>query len=161
MYEAIKQQLKAVQAANVLLEQMKPEFKAMITDKTIPLDERWDMWLAAPNSVKVTHEWISAGRLECFRLLGYEPRDAIAYEGGLVWAERHQTFVMPELLDSIIESYCEGDAIVEELEELGLTIDWDQDYDDIIAKSPRLSAFVVAYKEEALAANLHAFEYDW
>lgn len=161
MYEAITQQLKVVQAANAMLEQMKPEFKAMITDKSIPLDERWDMWQAAPNSIKDTSGWISAGRLECFRLLGYEPRDAIAYEGGLVWAERYETFVMPDLLDSIIESYCEGDAIVEELEELGITIDWDQDYDDIIAKSPRLSAFVVAYKEEVLAANLHSFCFDW
>lgn len=37
---------------------MKADFQRLITDKTIPLVERWDFWISAPSSLKEDHDWL-------------------------------------------------------------------------------------------------------
>lgn len=139
------------------MKQAKPEFEAYIKDKSIPLTQRWQLWLDAPDSLKNTGGWISAGRLEAFKLLGYGGRhnEAISYEGGMVWAERHQTIDMVDILEGMLE--CLADKLEVDLPD---DFDWD-DLDGWRQHSEEAGEFLDAYREELLQKNLLSYRYDW
>lgn len=135
---------------------LKPEFEAYISDKSLPLTERWHTWIDAPDSLKRTSGWISDGRLEAFKLIGYGDRhnDAIQYEGGLIWAERYQTINMVYIIDSLIESLLDRYEI-----EPPEDHDWN-DMDAYETLCPELHEFFIAYREEPLEKNLLSFKFD-
>lgn len=136
---------------------LKPEFEVFIADKTVPLEQRWQVWLDAPDSLKNTGGWISDGRLKAFELIGYGGRrgEAIAYEDGLIWAERYQTIDMVDSIEYILESLL-GKFEVELPEDFV----WDN-LDGYVELCPELHEFLVAYREELLEKNLLSFKFDW
>ena len=154
--ERLVQQIVALEQA---MKAVKPEFEAYLVDKSIPLAQRWQLWLDAPDSLKNTGGWISDGRLEAFKLLGYgtgaySRNEAISYEGGLVWAERHQVINMVDILQGLLE------GLADKLEvELPEGFDWD-DLDGWRQHSEEAGEFLDAYREELLAKNLLSYHYD-
>lgn len=150
-------QIKVLEQA---MKDAKPEFEAYIKDQSLPLSQRWQLWLDAPDSLKNTGGWFSDGRLEAFKLLGYgtdkySRNEAIAYEGGLVWAERHQVINMVDILESIL------DCLTEKFEaDLPDDFDWD-DLDGWHKYSQEAGEFLDAYREELLQKNLLSYRFDW
>lgn len=154
MFEEIVGKIKALEAE---MEAAKPEFLAYITNKDVPLSVRWQVWLDAPDSLKHTNGYISEGRLEAFKLLGYGDRrnEAIQSEDGLVWADRYQTINMVDIIENILESL---------LDKFEVGYDEDFDYDNLDGyseKCPEIQEFLNAYREELLEKNLLSYSYDW
>lgn len=154
MFDEIVAKIKTLEAQ---MEAAKPEFLAYITNKDIPLATRWQVWLDAPDSLKRTSGWISDGRLEAFKLLGYGGRhnEAIQYDGGMVWAERYQTINMVDIIENIIETA---------LYKFEVPYDESFDYENLDGygeKCPEIQEFFDAYREELLAKNLLSYKYDW
>jgi hypothetical protein len=87
-----------VEDLNKQIEAIKGEFATYIADKSIPLDERWEVFMNAPANLRETSPWIQ-------RFKGL-PEDFIGYDGP-VYAERHQTVDMEFILDILgeIEEY--------------------------------------------------------
>jgi hypothetical protein len=157
MNEVIMQLVADMKAIEVAIQKLKPEFEVFIADKTVPLATRWQTWLDAPDSLKNTDGWISDGRLEAFKLIGYGDHynDAIAYEDGLVWAERYQTIDMVDIIGNLLESL---------LDKFDVTLPDDFDWgnlDGYASICPEMYEFFVAYREELLAKNLKSFKFDW
>lgn len=114
--------------------------------------------LTPPDSLKRTDGWIDDGRLEAFKLLGYgdgRHNHAIAYESGLVWAERHEKIDMVDILDIIIENLVSKFEI-----EVPEDFDWD-DLDSWVKVSQEIAEFLTAYREEILEKNLKSYTFDW
>ena len=136
---------------------MKGDFEAFITDKSIPLNERWQVWEDAPESLKNTGGWVSDGRLDAFELIGVNKRDAIGYEGTLIHAERYETvtlagdYTMECLIETILDRY---DITPPD------DFDWG-DWDAYGQLDSEIGEFFTAYREELLAKNLHSFKFDW
>ena len=158
-YEKLEQAINALFMAEKTLKDNTSLFKRYIADQSIPLNKRWDFWLLAPSSLKDNNGYISSGRLEAFRILGVDPRDAICNDGPFIYAERYQTFDMANLLERVIEAWTESGNEVDD------DYDWGEfapDDEVLLARDfPLLSEFIVAYKEEVLRKNLESFKYDW
>lgn len=157
MNEVIMQLVSEMKAIEGAIQKLKPEFELFIADKSVPLAVRWQTWLDAPDSLKNTGGWISDGRLECFKLIGYGGRhnEAIQYEGGLIWAERYQTIDMVDIIENLLESL---------LDKFDITLSDDFDWDDLDGYKdlcPEMHEFFIAYREELLAKNLKSFKFDW
>lgn len=137
-------------------------FERYITDQSIPLSKRWDFWLLAPCCVKGNSGWCSDGRLEAFRILDIEPRDAICYDGKYVNVERYETVHMESALESIKETFFDYDG-GRDFDKIPEGFDWDSfNFElDSWEEFPVLSEFIIAFKEEVLAKNIESFKYDW
>lgn len=123
------------------LQQRKPEFEAYISNKTIPLELRWNLWEEAPECLKNTSGDIDSLRFESFRLFGVNPDDAIGYEGEIYHAERYRTVYVEYILDALYEHEASAP-------------------DCVLAGSVDSSA-IVAFKEEVLSKNIYSAVYDW
>ena len=73
------------------LRKVRCEFATFIADKNIPLDERYALWLSAPEDLKVTDD--SHCSLDCL------PSDFIMYDGPY-HAERYSTVDMEDLISN-------------------------------------------------------------
>lgn len=158
MQEKIQSLLDKLLKAQQELEQLKPEFKIFITNKEVPLDVRWNFWVAAPDSLKGGYGWISAGRLKAFKIIGVD--DPTEYEG-MFWWERYERKNYQEYLDAALERLAES----EEGQYSGILV-WDEaldagDYDKWIARNPVVQEFIRQFKEEVLASGNIGFKYDW
>jgi hypothetical protein len=116
-----------VDTLRVQIEEIKKEFEQYIADTTISLDERWEVFMKAPKDLRNHSRWIE-------RFAGLPDDDFIGY-GGPVWAERHQTVDVGDIL-----------CVLENQE------DYDFDFSAVD---------VTAFKEDVLKRNLYSFEYDW
>ena len=157
MNEVIVQLVTDIKALEEKMKTLKPEFEVFIKDQSVPLEQRWNTWLDAPDSLKNTGGWIRDGRLKAFELIGYGGRheEAISYEGGLVWAERYQTIDMVRIIENLLESL---------LDQFEVDLPEDFDWDDLEAYAtlcPEIHEFFIAYREELLEKNLKSFKYDW
>jgi hypothetical protein len=76
------------------IEEIKKEFAAYIADTSVPLDERWEVFMSAPSDLREHSRWIE-------RFEGLPDDDFIGY-GGPVWVERHQTVDISDIL-SVLE----------------------------------------------------------
>lgn len=156
-YERLEDAINALFLAEKTLKDNKSLFEQYITDPSISLDKRWDFWTLAPDSLKKTNGWISDGRFEAFKILGWEQRTCIGYDGPL-YAERYETLTTEGILESVMESFPEN---YEDWPE-GFDFDnfsWDED--ELFKLIPQLGEFVLAFKEEVLQKNIHSFKYDW
>lgn len=115
---------------------IKKDFEVFIKDTTIPLEERWSTWKAAPNDMKRSDSWTTH-----FKAL---PCDWIMYDGNY-HADRYQTVYMIDVVDAIEDNLAHPNEWNKEyratLEEFGFSLD--------------------ALKEEILEFNLGSFCYDW
>tara|TARA_R110002073_G_scaffold30422_1_gene94869 strand:- start:91 stop:480 length:390 start_codon:yes stop_codon:yes gene_type:complete len=91
---------------------LKKELEEYIVDKNIPLQERWDLWLLAPDSLKNHGDWISAAS----KLTHYDATSQ--------WRDRYQTYTFEQtpwdMLDNAdvpLEDTPDEDRLVEYLEE--------------------------------------------
>jgi hypothetical protein len=145
MQDKIQAIIARVQAVNEELRQLRPEFVAFITDKSIPLTERWDTWESAPSELKDHHGWIVH-----FESL---PRDFVGYDCD-VNADRHQTVN----ISNIMENLYEKQQMVEDGEpEKG---NWMHKYWKGAVEFFEKHS-IEEFQEEVLAMNLESFEYDW
>lgn len=161
-YERLEQAITGLFAAEKTLQDNQSLFDQYITDKSIPLETRWRFWQLAPESIKGTNGWCSEGHLDCWRILECEPRDAVGYDGKYISVERYETLTMAGMLDSVKDCFFDWDG-GRDFDKLPEDKDWD-DFDfeaDSWPEFPVLSEFIVAFKEEVLAKNIHSFKYDW
>lgn len=137
----------AVEQMRETVKAVKSDFEVFIVDKSIPLDERFDVWLSAPTELKNHQSWIV--HFKCLH------DDAVGYDGFVYNAERHETVQIDELFDCIKESYAEY------LEgEPDGTCDWSLRW--YKNKQKVFENFNLSdLKEEVLEMNLGSFEYDW
>lgn len=161
-YERLEQAITELFSAEKTLMDNKSLFEQYIVDPSIPLEQRWRFWTLAPSAIKGNNGWISAGRLEAFRILECEPRDAIGYDGTYMNAERYETITMEGLLDRIKEGFFDWDEN-RDFDKIPEGFNWD-DFDfeaNSWPEFPVLSEFIVAFKEEVLRKNIQSFKYDW
>ena len=158
MREVIVGLVSEIKALEVRLQAVKGDFEAFIADKSIPLSERWQVWEDAPESLKNTGGWIGDGRLDAFKLLMDDPRDAIGYDGTLMHAERYETVTLAGdyTMECLVEYLLDRFEITIEDDEF----EWG-DLDAIGGLHPEIGEFLTAYREELLAKNLYSFIYDW
>lgn len=139
MNEVIVQLVADIKALEETMLKLKPEFEAYITDLSVDLETRWQVWLDAPISLKNTDGWISAGRLNAL------PEDYVSYDGPH-YAERYQDVNMSYVVDTFSEWFEEYEAnSLEFLEDREITQE----------------EAIDALCEEILAKNLHSYSYDW
>lgn len=161
-YERLEQAITGLFLAEKTLKDNTSLFEQYITDKGIPLEQRWNFWNLAPISIKGTGGWCSDGYLEAFNVLGCKPRDAIGYDGKYMRVDRYETVTMAGMLECITESYFDWDE-GRDFDKFPEGMNWDGfDFGaDSWPEFPVLSEFIAAFKEEVLAKNIHSFKYDW
>ncbi|AVH84965.1 hypothetical protein RsoM2USA_36 [Ralstonia phage RsoM2USA] len=115
------------------------DFREIIKDTSIPLDERWSVFKYAPSELKHAYSWVQHFSFE------ESFQEAVGTE--FTWydefyAERHQTIDTFNILDHLEERrQHEGDEVS--------TYSWVTQ--DVIDK----------FKEEVLALAMLSFVYDW
>lgn len=72
------------------IQAIKTEFEQYISDTSIPLDERWEVFTYAPSELRGHSPWVE-------RFDGI-PKDFVGHDG-YVWAERYQTIYVTEILE--------------------------------------------------------------
>ena len=138
----------AVAQMNATVAAVKHDFETFIIDKTIPLDERWDVWALAPSELKNDQSWIVR-----FNNLH---DDAIGYDGVIRNAERHETVHIDDLMDSIEESLAEFAEGPPDASKSEWAHRWYKQKQKVFEDFD-----LDALKEEILEMNLGSFEYDW
>ena len=113
--------------------QMKPEFEAWIKDLEHPLALRWDLWVAAPTSLKNKEEWVQDF---------YFGDNELEWMESPMYAERREIVLLDDLVERF-ESRGYKPYYVE-----GLS---DEEYDSSLNM----------LKETILRKNLYSFTYDW
>lgn len=111
---------------------VKLHFEKAITDESIPLEVRWELFVNAPSYLKNTKFYMCSERDEYFG------EDYVMYDGPY-HVERHSFVVAAEVIESAEENkaYESDEGHV-----------WNRfDIDEA--------------KEKILAANLHGAKYDW
>lgn len=161
-YESLEQAINGLFLAEKTLKDNVSLFEQYITDKSLPLETRWNFWMLAPSSIKGNDGWCSDGRLDAFNILECPPRDAIGYDGRYMNIERYETVTMDGMLECIKECYFDYDG-GRDFDKNPEDMDWDNfDFEaDSWPEFPRLSEFITAFKEEVLAKNIESFKYDW
>lgn len=104
-----------VKNAKKLANMYKEAFEAYITDKSIPLDLRWSLWLDAPSELKDQSDWIedfeSASR-DDLNMDWRERRELISTARlvqEMVQDEKPEELIeafMEEILEKNLESFC-------------------------------------------------------
>jgi hypothetical protein len=83
-----------VEDLNKQIEAIKREFEVYIADKSIPLDERWEVFMNAPADLRQHY---------CFlKYFKGVPDDFVSYDG-YVPAARHETVSVDRILESLEE----------------------------------------------------------
>jgi hypothetical protein len=115
-------------------------FMKVITDKTIPIDDRWKLFVSAPSELRGHKEYYYT--FSCF--------------GGFEWyddygAERHQTINMIDFVNEV-----QGD--VDQYIQTCSTDDLVYCFTEKLVKIPNV---VDKIKEELMQANIGSFVFDW
>lgn len=112
---------------------IKEKFEAHITDQSIPLDKRWEMFCAAPEELKNDLSYLD---LEATKV--FEAKGLLEYDEPPFFPEKYRRYDTACML-SDLEKYYMGARTIE-----GITAE------DIIE-----------IKEHVLKYNLGSFIYDW
>lgn len=109
-----------VKNAKKLANMYKEAFEAYITDKSIPLDLRWSLWLDAPTELKNNNPYLV--EFECL------PRGLVGWDGDMWDAQKFERIETKELV-SAAEQYenVNVDALKEEILQYNLEsyhFDW-------------------------------------
>ncbi len=95
-----------VKNAKKLANMYKEAFEAYITDKSIPLDLRWSLWLDAPSELKDQSDWI-----EDFESAS---RDDLNMD----WRERRELIITARLVQEMVEDEKPEEMIEALMEEI-------------------------------------------
>ena len=116
------------------------EFTQVIKDKSIPLGDRWDLFVGAPEGLRGSHSYIWHPR--ALARLG---RGGHEWEP-LIWTERYMTVDLTELFDDFIDFHDDSDpgSFYTDDETTKITRD-----------------VLIALAEEILENNYGSFEFDW
>ena len=57
---------KKIKALSKRIDKVKKEFEVYVKDKTIPLEERWNLFVEAPDSLSEVTDWIQHFKIENF-----------------------------------------------------------------------------------------------
>jgi hypothetical protein len=131
-----------IELVNRAVANLQKTFCEVIKDKTIPLDERWNLWRDAPSNLKENESWI----------VNFEIENKV---GEISWfddfyIERNQTIYMADIIEREREDvkYLQGDP--------------DYKFAKQITKkfmdSPEL---LDEWREEILQLNLESFQLYW
>lgn len=121
-----------ISGLNKLLKEKKIEFESFITNKNVPLDQRWNLWVKAPSELKN-----KSSSIEYFKEID---SDQIMYEGELVHTDRYQTIEMV----LAAENY-----------------EWKLKYPRPTDVHEYTQEGLNRFKEEILNRNIESFIYDW
>lgn len=86
-----------VEDLNKQLLVLKAEFSVFLSDKTIPLNERWDLFRKAPAGLVETSPWVWS--FECIEIRWYDEFNI----------DRHETVSLVSLMDDWIAERIEDD----------------------------------------------------
>lgn len=103
LFEAIENSFKAIED---LAEGSRKDFGDLIKDKSVPLDERWELFCRAPDSIKLHDRWIHEFKWE-------EKHQAISWYDDF-YMDRHQTVDMQAIIE-IMEENESGTEYSEEM----------------------------------------------
>jgi len=118
MIEEIKGRIEELQSS---IEKVKAEFRAVITNKDIPLDERWDFFVRSPDILKEHQNWIAHFDIE-------KETDFSYYDD--FYFERYQTIHTSDLVERVEEREKFANYVVPLKEEIlhknlgGFQYDW-------------------------------------
>lgn len=115
----------------IVKDQVKEHFVNFIVDKSIPLNDRWTIFVNAPDELKDQHSWIYHWVTKVFD-------DGVMYDGSIKWVEKYETVYMKDVFERISEME------ESELVELGVT-------EEIISTE----------KEKILSLNVGSYRYYW
>jgi hypothetical protein len=118
--------------------QLRVDFKKIMSDKSIPLDDRWDMFIKAPSDLKghQSYVWDS-------KILGRDFNWYTDYS-----CERHQEVDLIEFVENLEEDF---NAIAEGEDAAYMFTEKFEDTPEVVE----------ALKEEILADNIASFTFDW
>jgi hypothetical protein len=140
MSKSIQEVKAAIATAQTLLASVKTDFAKVIRDKSIPLDERWELFKNAPSEFKNHNQWIYD-----FTLKGMSSRFSLWQEYEV---ERHSHVDLIDII-GMVEHDVNAHNKGEELEYC---------FTEKLVKIPDI---VIQMKEELLLGNMASFTYDW
>lgn len=111
--------------------QVQLAFESFISDKDIPLSDRWAIWVNAPDSLKCSEGWL-------YHWFSTEIDDGVCYDGRIWHAERYSVVHIANVIERIEE------MSKDELDFLCI----DQEMID-------------NEKELILKRNIGSYQYDW
>lgn len=76
--------------------QVKKLFEQSISDKSIPLEDRWAIFVNAPDSLKNHHQWVISW-------VSPEIEDGMQYEGGIMYWEKYETVKAERAIEAMWE----------------------------------------------------------
>lgn len=132
----IIEQVKVLQTEKETLEnkfsKCKADFKSYITNKTIPLLERWDFYLNAPSELKEKSDWLIRPKSDFLYYVRYHWLDAEYGRGKRIYIDQlFEDFIYKGKVDSesVLKIYSEQQIYLglEELLDMNLeyfTMDW-------------------------------------
>jgi hypothetical protein len=129
-----------IELVNRAVANLQKTFCEVIKDKTIPLNDRWDLWRGAPSDLKAHDSCV----------VHFDIEDKV---GEISWyddfyIERHETVDMFDLIERIREDVKYGAM--------------DYAYTKRITKKfVECSELLDEWREEILQMNLESFEFDW
>lgn len=128
--------LNKIQDVQDRIETLKEEFASTIADTDIDLEERWDLFVKAPDFLKEHRGWV-----EDFKAF---PCEITWYDDFSI--EKHEIVYTAGIVERIVEDfiYAERYSGTSKFKKMGFT-----------------SETVEKLKEEILSMNLGSFTYDW
>lgn len=130
---AIKETVKSIIQQ---MDEARSALHSVLADKTIPLEERWELFCETPKDMLNEQSYI----------VHFSTYDFSWYDD--FYCERHQTMYMADLIDNIeyaIEDYDEN-------------YEYNKGYEKFFKDKPEK---LDELKEEILADALYSFEFDW
>lgn len=115
----------------IVSDQVKDVFEKFIADKSIPLNDRWVIWVNAPKSLKRHEKYI-------YHWVNTEFDDGVMYDGYLYWTERYSVVDIAWVFEHISE----------------------MDEDDLVRYGIS-EQMIIDEKEKILSINLGSYVYDW
>ena len=134
MNQQIQTMLDQINAVRATMEEKKKELHVLLADKSLPLEDRWNLFTKCPSDMLVHDGWI-----QHFKTYDFSWYDDF-------YCERRQTIYCRDMIDNIrcaIES---------------TPCQWDKGYAEFFRENPEK---LDELKEEILADALHSFDYDW
>lgn len=75
---------------------VKKLFEQFISDKSVALDDRWEIFVNAPDSLKNHHQWVISW-------ISPEIEDGMQYEGGIMYWEKYETVKVERAIEAMCE----------------------------------------------------------